>query len=206
MLRRFLKDSVSQLHRDVAMDAIPGLAEEMMDARIGRRHVKVRGEWNRSPNQFPHGRGPLSSACDIIIASRAPRKAHARARAAIAQLRVASMGLSEWPQGPGDHVMRTHLFSAMTNVTATEGALSLECVRYCPARFVQQAPDGARAHDIVAPARNTRRLAGGAKVRYELGGLAGAATWGKADSETVRVRPDTVRHVHARRQTALRVA
>ena len=116
------------------------------------------------------------------------------------------MGLSEWPQGPGDHVMRTHLFSAMTNVTATEGALSLECVRCCPARFVQQAPDGARAHGIVAPARNTRRLAGGVKVRYELGGLAGAATWGKADSETVRVRPDTVRHVHARRWTALRVA
>ena len=80
MLRRFLKDSVSQLHRDVAMDAIPGLAEEMMDARIGRRHVKVRGEWNRSPNQFPHGRGPLSSACDIIIASRAPRLRLMRAR------------------------------------------------------------------------------------------------------------------------------
>ena len=45
------------------------------------------------------------------------------------------MGLSEWPQGPGDHVMRTHLFSAMTNVTATEGALSLECDVALPALF-----------------------------------------------------------------------
>ena len=45
MLRRFRKDSVSQLHRNVAMDAIPGLAEEMVDARSGRRHVKVSGYW-----------------------------------------------------------------------------------------------------------------------------------------------------------------
>ena len=66
MLRRFLKDSVERGQLHVAMDAIPGLAEEMVDARFGRRHVKVRGEWNRSPNQFTHGRGPLSSALILL--------------------------------------------------------------------------------------------------------------------------------------------
>ena len=66
MLRRFLKDSVERGQLHVAMDAIPGLAEEMVDARLGRRHVKVRGEWNRVQISSPTG-AALSRARAILL-------------------------------------------------------------------------------------------------------------------------------------------
>ena len=167
MLRRFRKGSGS-LQKDA--DVIPGLAEEMVEARNGRRHVKVGPAHVHLA--LARRRAGLARRCVGLTRARGT---------ALSQLLVGSMGLSEWPQG--DNAVRTHLFSDMTTVTATDGALLLGCApfrRPFAASAPARAPRRSRRQHT-----QKRRLAGGDKVRYELG----AATRDRTVSaETVRAR------------------